>query len=146
MLVRDVMVRDVVPVPLTATFRDAARRLGEASWSELPVVDQAGAFVGVLAVGDLLRALMPDVDELARLGASLETAYDAFLQLGHTLVDQPVARIVIRDAIVVSPDDPLMRVAVVMLSRQIHRLFAVEDGVVVGTVGRADVCAGALQA
>lgn len=146
MLVRDVMNREVEPVPITATFRDAARRLGEASWSEVPVVDHEGSFVGVLAVGDLLRALMPDVDELARQGASLETAFDAFLQQGHGLVDQAVARLVIRDPIVISPDDPLLRVAIVMLSRQIHRLFAVEDGVVVGTVGRAEICIGVLQA
>jgi hypothetical protein len=32
-----------------------------------------------------------------------------------------------------------------MVSRHIHRLFVVERGRLVGTIGRADVCLGALR-
>jgi CBS domain-containing protein len=144
-LVRDVMNREVARVRPETTFGEAARRFREIGWSELAVTTEDDALVGVLAVGDVLRALFPDVDELARSGAALAAAFDAFLEMGRHLADQPVARIVIRDPILAAPDDPLLRVAIVMASRHIHRLFVVEDGRVVGTIGRADICGGALR-
>jgi CBS domain-containing protein len=144
-LVRDVMRRDVVRIAATATFGEAARRFGEVGWSELAVTADDDVLEGVLAVGDLLRALVPDLGELTRSGAALATAFDAFLQMGRDLVDQPVTRLVIRDPIVVAPSDPLLRVATAMLAHQIHRLFVVDHGRVVGTIGRADICLGALR-
>jgi CBS domain-containing protein len=145
MLVRDVMNPDVAQIAATATFGDAARLLRKAGWSELAVTNEHGVFIGVLAVGDLLRALLPNIDELDRLGASLDAAFDAFLEMGRDFVDQPVMRLVITDPIVVAPGDPLLRVATVMITRQIHRLFVIDDGSLVGTIGRADICLGALD-
>jgi CBS domain-containing protein len=144
MLVRDVMNPEVARVAATATFGEAARRMCAVGWSELAVTDEDDALVGVLALGDLLRALFPDLDELVRLGAPLDAAFEAFLEMGRDLVDQPVRRLVITDPVVVAPDDRLLRAATVMVSRQIHRLFVVDGGRVVGTVGRADICRGAL--
>ena len=145
MLVRDVMQTDVARLPSSATFADAARQLQQVGWSELAVTDGDDRLVGVLAVGDVLRALLPDVDELVRLGGSVRAAFEAFLEMGRDLLDQPVARLVITDPIVIEPDAPLLRAATVMVSRHIHRMFVVDDGRVVGTIGRADVCVGALQ-
>ena len=145
MLARDVMHRDVARVRATATFGEAAERFGEVGWSELAVTDVDDTLVGVLAVGDLLRALFPNLGELARAGAPLDHAFDAFLEMGRRLTDQPVARLLIRDPIVVAPADPLLRVATVMVARQIHRLFVVEGGRLVGTIGRGDICLGALR-
>ena len=135
MLVRDVMNREVARIDATATFVDATRRLRKVGWSELAVTDPDGTFVGVLAVGDVLRALLPDLDELVRQGASMEMAFHAFLEMGRDFGDQPVTRLVIRDPMVVAPADPLLRVATVMIARHIHRMFVVDDGKLVGTVG-----------
>ena len=145
MLVRDVMNREVARIDATATFVDATRQLRKVGWSELAVTDPDGTFVGVLAVGDVLRALLPDLDELVRQGASMETAFHAFLEMGRDFGDQPVTRLVIRDPMVVAPADPLLRVATVMIARHIHRMFVVDDGKLVGTVARADLCLGALD-
>jgi CBS domain-containing protein len=144
-LVRDVMNRDVAQIDTTATFGDAARRLRKVGWSELAVTDLDGTFVGVLAIGDVLRALLPDLEELERQGASMDVAFHAFLEMGRDFVDQPVARLVIRNPMVVAPDDPLLRVATAMIARHIHRMFVVDDGRLVGTVARADLCLGALD-
>ena len=146
MLVRDVMNPEVARVSTTATFSEAARQLCAVGWSELAVTDADDALVGVLALGDLLRALFPDLDELVRLGQPLDAAFEAFLAMGRDLIDQPVGRLVITDPVVVAPDDPLLRAATVMVSRQIHRLFVVEETRVVGALGRADICRGALTA
>jgi CBS domain-containing protein len=143
--VRDVMNREVARVRTTATFAEAAERFREFGWSELAVTEDDDTLLGVLAVGDLLRALFPDLEELARARAPLDDAFEAFLEMGRRLVHQPVARLIIRDPIVVGSDDPLLRVATVMVSRQIHRLFVVDDGRLVGTIGRGDICLGALH-
>lgn len=145
MLVRDVMSDQVAQIASTETFGGAARRLREVGWSVLAVSDGDGSLVGVLALGDLLRALVPDVEELARLGGSMDEAFEAFLEMGRDFVDQPVTRLVITDPIVLAPEDALLRVATVMVSRQIHRLFVVVDGKPVGNVGRAEICLGALE-
>jgi MFS transporter, DHA2 family, lincomycin resistance protein len=144
-LVRDVMARDVARIGADATFGEAARRFREVGWSELAVTADDDTLEGVLALGDVLRALVPDVRELARAGAALDTAFAAFLDMGRRVVDQPVGRLVIRDPIVVAPADPLLRAAAVMISRHIHRLFVVDRGRVIGTIGRADIVSGALS-
>jgi CBS domain-containing protein len=138
------MNREVARVPATATFGEAAERFRAFGWSELAVTADDDTLSGVLAVGDLLRALFPDLGELARAGAPLDDAFDAFLEMGRRLSDQPVARLFIRDPIVVAPADPLLRVATVMVARQIHRLFVVDRGRLVGSVARGDICFGAL--
>jgi len=145
MLVRDVMTADVARVAPAATLGEAARLLQRVGWSELAVTDADDRLEGILAVGDLLRALFPDIDELARLGKPLDAAFDAFLEMGRDFVDQPVRRLVISDPIVVAPDDELLTAATVMVERHIHRLFVVTDGVLVGTVGRVDICLGAMR-
>lgn len=145
MHVRDVMNPAVARVPADATFGEAARRLCQAGWSELAVTDgDDDTLVGVLAIGDLMRALLPDLDELARQGGSVEDTFDAFLAMGGSFADQPVTRLVITDPLVLSPDDRLLCAATTMLARNIHRLFVVDDGKVVGSIGRSDICRGAL--
>jgi CBS domain-containing protein len=139
------MNREVARVRATATFGEAAERFREFGWSELAVTEDDDTLLGVLAVGDLLRALFPNLEELARANAPLEDAFEAFLEMGRRLTSQPVARLFIHDPIVVAPADPLLRVATVMVARQIHRLFVVDDGRLVGTIGRGDICLGALR-
>ena len=46
----------------------------------------------------------------------------------------------IRDPIVLDPDDHLARAAVVLVERGIRLLPVVRDGVLLGTISRADVC------
>lgn len=146
MRTRDVMNDHPITIGADATFREAAEVLSSTAASDLVVVDADGGLVGILAEGDLMRALFPNLDELGAGGGSMTEAFAAFLQNGRHLADQPIARIVIQDAIVVAPDDPLLRVATVMASRQIRRLPVVEGGKLAGTVSRADVCVGALAA
>lgn len=46
----------------------------------------------------------------------------------------------IRDPIVLSPDDDLLRVADIMVTRQIRRLPVVDGQRAVGSISRADLC------
>ena len=48
--------------------------------------------------------------------------------------------LVVRDPITVHSTDEIARAAVVMIDRGIRRLPVVDDGTLVGTLSRADLC------
>jgi CBS domain-containing protein len=145
MRIGDVMDRRAARVSLDASMSLAADLLVLSRASDLMVVDEEGRYVGVLAEGDLLRAIMPDFDGLMESGASLEEAFAIFLEAGRQYADQPIRRLVIRKSITVTPDDELLRAATVMVTKQIRRLPVVDGGRLVGTVSRADLCWGLLS-
>jgi CBS domain-containing protein len=145
MRIGDVMDRRAARVSLDASMSLAADLLVLSRASDLMVVDEDGRYVGVLAEGDLLRAIMPDFEGLMESGASLEEAFAIFLDAGRDYADQPIRRLVIRKSITVSPDDELLRAATVMVTKQIRRLPVVDGERLVGTVSRADLCWGLLS-
>ena len=68
-----------------AAMHEAAEIVAFSQATELMVVDDDGSFVGVLSALDILRAAMPDLDEITAEGGTVETAMDLFVSRGHTL-------------------------------------------------------------
>lgn len=145
MRIADVMDRRAARISLDAPMSLAAELLVSSRASDLMVVDGDGSYVGVLAEGDLLHAVMPDFEGLAESGASLQDAFRIFLENGRHYSDQPIGRLVIRESVTVAPDDELLKAATVMITKQIRRLAVVEGERLVGTVSRADVCRAVLS-
>lgn len=108
--------------------------------SDLMVVDYDGSFMGVLSEGDILRAALPDIDEILGQGGSLDDAFRVFLQKGTALSERPIMPLVIQDPIVLGPEDHVAQATVILVDKMIRRLPVVENGKLVGTVSRADVC------
>jgi CBS domain-containing protein len=104
------------------------------------VVDEQGNFVGVISEGDVIRALLPNYDDLIRDGVKFTEAYNIFLANGRSMRNDTVDKLIIRDPITLAPDDQLLKAASTMISRYIHRLPVVDDGKLVGTVSRGDLC------
>lgn len=50
--------------------------------SDLMVMGEDSEFVGVLSEGALLRAALPDTDEILAVGGSLDNAFELFLRKG----------------------------------------------------------------
>jgi CBS domain-containing protein len=146
MRIGDVMDRKAARISVTAPMSLAAELLVLSRASDLMVVDDDGRYVGVLAEGDLLHALMPDFEGLMDSGASLADAFRIFVESGRQYADQPIGRLVIRKSITVGPDDELLRAATVMVTKGIRRLAVVQGERLLGTVSRADVCWALLQA
>ena len=119
---------------------EAAEIVALAGSSDLMVIDASGRFAGVLSEGDILRAALPDIDEIIEAGGSLDGAFERFVARGRDLSALPIAPLVIRDPIVLDPDDHVARAAVVLVERGIRLLPVVRDGVLLGTISRADVC------
>jgi CBS domain-containing protein len=138
--VRGIMTLRTVRVRISDSLHRAAEVIALSGVGDLMVIDDDNNFVGVLSVGDVLRAAMPDFEEIISEGGTLEQAFRLFLRKGSELMYKPIEPLVITRPLVVDPDDHVAKAAALMLEKNIHRLPVVKDGRLVGTVGRTDIC------
>jgi CBS domain-containing protein len=104
------------------------------------VLDHDGRFVGSLSEESLVRAMLPGFDDVTAGGGTLADAFRIFLERGRALADRVIDPLVVRDAATVRSSDELARAAIVMIDRGIRRRPVVDDGALVGTLSRADLC------
>jgi len=138
--VEDAMVARTVRIHPDANLYKAAEVVALSRVSDLMVVGDDDKFIGVLSEGDILRAALPDVDEIVAEGGSLDTAFDIFLNKGKKLSELPILPIVITEPIVLDPQDHVAKATMVMMDLNIRLLPVVKDGKLVGTISRADIC------
>jgi CBS domain-containing protein len=106
----------------------------------LMVLDHDGRFVGSLSEEDVVRAMLPGFGDVTAAGGTLADAFRLFLERGRALADRVIDPLVVRDTATVRPTDEVARAAIVMIDRGIRRLPLVDDGALVGTLSRADLC------
>lgn len=140
MYVKGVMNTHVARIRSDSNLHIAAEIVALSGVSDLMVVDSAGEFVGVLSEGDILRAAMPDIDEILEEGGTLEDAYQVFLRRGAELSNRPIAPLIIREPIILLPEDHVAKATAILVSRQIRLLPVVKEGRLLGTVSRANIC------
>jgi CBS domain-containing protein len=135
----DVMTTNVVTVDRDALVMDVVKLMLERQISGLPVVDAAGAPVGMISEGDLLRRVelgtqrqRPRWIEFLIGPGRLATEYaNAYGRKVHEVMTTPVHT--------VSEGTPLSDVVKIMESKRIKRLPVVRDRRVVGIVTRANL-------
>lgn len=140
MRVRGIMTVPPVRIRHDASLHHAAEVVALSGAGDLMVVDDEGDFVGALSEGDILRAALPDVEDILEEGGTPEDAFQLFLRRGRDLADKPILPLVIREPLVVQPDDHVAKVATLLINRQIRRLPVLHHGRLVGTVSRANIC------
>ncbi|MGA1529627.1 MAG: CBS domain-containing protein [Kiritimatiellia bacterium] len=138
----DICNRDPKTIRLGATMREAAALVSRDQCSDIMVIDDQDRFAGVLSEGDLIRAVIPRLDELISAeDGSLTRACEVFTGSADPgRGDQSIDRLIIRNAIVLHPDDDLLKAGIVMVTKQIRRLPVVDGDQLIGTVSRADLC------
>jgi predicted transcriptional regulator len=119
----------------------AAETLAMAGSSDLMVIDDNNRFVGVLPEGDILRAGLPDIQEIIDAGGSLDAAFERFVIKARDMSSLPISHLIIRNALALDPDDHVAKAAVVFVERGIRVLPVVREDRLLGTVSRADICA-----
>jgi CBS domain-containing protein len=102
------------------------RRLAEVGISSLAVVDGDDHLVGVISRTDLLRVGRREADR--DVGATL-----------LALPDRTVADEMTREPVTVDLDATVAEAAAAMNRRDLHRLFVVRDGILVGVLSTRDV-------
>ena len=110
MKVREIMTSDVISVYEDHEIEDAARLLARHRISGLPVLNAAGALIG----------LVTELDLIARAGRT-------------------VAEVMSRGVISVSPDTDIEALASLLANRRIRRVPVMEGDKLVGIVSRSDL-------
>lgn len=124
-----------------ATLQQAAILISKYRVSDIMITDLSQKFFGVLSEGDIIRALMPDVDEVIRISkGKIEPAYQIFIDGASNLAKKKIDSFIIREAIVLNPSDELLKAATIMVQLNIRSLPVVQDQQLLGVVTRADLC------
>ena len=139
---KDIMTRQVITVAPDTEIAQAAKLLLEKRINGFPVVNQAGELVGILCQSDLI-AQQKDIPL-----PSLFTLLDGFMPLTSLKrLDREVKKIAatkVADAMTahpvsVGPDCPIEDIAGLMVDKNFHTLPILDDGRLVGVVGKEDV-------
>lgn len=127
MRVAELMTVGVKTIDPEATIAEAVLVIADEHISALPVVDHAGQFVGVLSTTDILQSAAEAADRAER-----ERVFE------ETLVKDLMT---VRPATVPVTAD-VKEAAQQMLYLDVHRLFVVDDGKLVGVISQSDIVRG----
>lgn len=129
MQARDVMTREVVTVGPETSAKYAGEVMAEHGFAALPVVDDDGRLVGIVAEADVLRDRVPPDPRLhlRRDGAD------------QTALSLLVHGVMTSDVRVVEPTADVADVARVFVDERLRSVPVVEGGRLVGIVSRRDL-------
>ena len=140
---RDIMTPDPVTVSPDMSVTDAAHLMSERRIGALPVVDDAGALVGLVTEGDLI---MQDVKVhfptyLHLLGGFVfyPGSTERFESDLKKAVGATVADVMTTEPMTVTADATAEDVATLMVERDVSRLPVLDDDRLVGIVSKSDI-------
>lgn len=146
LLVKDVMNKSPVTIRHDATLREAAILVATNKVSDLMVLDNHDNFKGVVSVGDLIRYMLPNYDDvILSTVRTLEQAGEFFVQSGKERVEESFATLIVENPILLQPDEQLFFAAIIMADKQIHTLPIVQRAHLLGTLSRSELCLAVLQ-
>ena len=104
----------------------------------LPVLDEKGMLVGLLSMGDILKAVFPSYMALMDLG---DFTWDGMVEsLAKKVGDRKVGEFMTKDVVVVAEDAPLMECVDHIIKRDVKRLIVLDQaGKVAGTLYERDI-------
>lgn len=139
---KQIMTKDVITVPVTMTVVDLAKFLIKHDIGGAPVVDLSGTVVAVVTENDLIDqnkklhipTIMPFLDAVIFLESAKTMEKEIQKMAGAKVGD-----ICSHELITVDSDDSLETVATVMSEQHCHTLPVMEDGQLVGVIGKGDI-------
>jgi CBS domain-containing protein len=143
MKARDVMTSDVVSVQADTPVREIARLLLENHVSGAPVLDHAGAAIGMVTEGDLIGREEPDRqarrDWWLGLLAEGEPLGAEFLSTLGPVRQRTASEVMSSPVLSVSEDTDAAEIARLLRTYRIKRAPVMRNGKVVGIVSREDL-------
>ena len=140
--VKNIMTRDLITVSPDTEIVHAAKLLLEKGINGIPVVDKKGELVGIICQSDLIA-------QQKRLPIpSIFTLLDGFIPLASMKhfekAVQKIAATTVADAMTPNPvtvqtDTSIEELASLMVDKNFHTLPVVDEGKLVGVVGKEDV-------
>ena len=137
--VRDLMTPDVLAAHPEQTLGDVARLMLEQDVRAIPVVDEAGALLGMVTHRELLRYLIPNYLQKTKSGEFRAVPKNPAPRPSADPRDLPVKDVMARAVLCLSEEQTLSDVANLMNNKDVDRFPVVREGVVVGFLTRADL-------
>jgi CBS-domain-containing membrane protein len=140
--VKDIMTREVKTVSPETEITQAAKLLLSERINGVPVINQAGELVGILCQSDLIA------QQKGIPIPSLFTLLDGYIPLTRfNRLDKEVEKIaattvehaMTSDTVTVASNTDIEKVAALMVEKNYHTLPVVDNGKLVGVVGKEDV-------
>jgi CBS domain-containing protein len=140
--VKDIMTKDVVTVSPDTGIGHAAELLLERGFNGVPVVDGTGKLVGLLCQTDLVaqQKKFPVPSIFTFLDGVI-----SFTSMKHLEKEiQKITAMTVADAmtpnpVTVGPETSIEEAGTIMVDRNFHTLPVVDEGELVGIVGKEDV-------
>ncbi|CCO24528.1 CBS domain-containing protein [Maridesulfovibrio hydrothermalis] len=139
---KDIMTSGALTLEPETEIGAAAKLLLDKHLNGVPVVDKAGELVGVICQSDLVA------QQKSISMPSLFTILDGFIPLSsnddlerevNKIAATKVAHAMTPDPVTVTPDTSIEKIADLMVERKLYTLPVVEDGKLIGVVGKEDV-------
>lgn len=140
---RDIMTRNPITITPDAPIIDAVKILLDKHFNGLPVVDAEGKLVGVLCQSDLVAqqqkldvpSFFTILDGYVALPGQWKKAEQSFLKMNALTVGDAMSA----TPVTASPDTPIEDLASLMVKAKFYSLPVVENGRVIGIIGKEDI-------
>jgi CBS domain-containing protein len=138
MKVRDVMSQSVRSVKPDTKVMEVASLMCLYRFHGLPVVNDDGQLVGIIAEKDVLHSLFPTLESLMTEGMH---SVDMDRQMGRygEILERRVDELMAKNPISVDPDMHLLRAATIMVRHNFRRIPIAENGKLLGMLSLGDV-------
>jgi CBS domain-containing protein len=148
-IAENIMSTDVITLSPGTDILTAARTLLDNEINGAPVVDEKGRVVGILCRSDLVsqQKRIPLPGLFSTLGGYIPlTSTKQLDKEVAKIVALTVAEAMTRTPVAVKPDTPLETVAGLMVDKGFHTLPVIDQGRLVGIIGKKDVLKTLLRA
>ena len=138
MVVRDVMSTGVLTATKTDTLRSVVIKMLSRHCGAIPVVEDDGKLIGLVAVRDIMIPLYPKYGDYvhdnvhSRDFVEMEEGFPSVLK-------KTVGEVMSMNPLTVSPDDPILEAASYMGLKHFRRIPVVEGEKLVGMVSIGDI-------
>lgn len=139
---KDIMTKDVITVSPDMEIISAAGLLIEHHINGVPVVEKDGKIVGILCQSDLIaqQKTLPIPSLFTFLDGYIP--FNSLKKMEKNI--QKIAALSVADAmtanpVTVSPETDIEQIATLMVDKNYHSLPVVDDGILVGIIGKEDV-------
>lgn len=140
--VKDIMTKDPITVHPETEILDAANLLLENHINGIPVTDRDGKVVGILCQSDLIaqQKKLPIPSFFTLLDGIIPLTFTKQMEKeAQKIIATSVEQAMTKNPVTVNPDTGVDAVAALMVDNNFHTLPVVEEGVLMGVVGKEDV-------
>ena len=142
MKVRDIMTRDVLTARVDTPVHEVARLMEQRRASGIPVVDEANRVIGIITESDLIlrntRLEPPAFFQILDGRIPLESPSHYKERLRHMLGTR-AADVMTGKVVTIEPEALVEDLAALLIERRVSPIPVVENGSLVGIVGRFDI-------